>query len=186
MVRLAGVEPACIQLLFQRFRKPRRYSPMNKCLVCQKQTSNPKFCSRSCAGKLNNSLFPKREKKTFCVNCKGPAPSGRKYCRNCWSIVRSERSISFKTKQQAMTSDTQRYRKIRAHARKSATDFGLLNECAICRYTHHVETCHLVPIQAWPDEALVSEINQKDNLIGLCPNHHWELDHGLLQEIPHC
>jgi hypothetical protein len=24
-------------------------------------------------------------------------------------------------------------------------------------------------------------VNSLDNLVGLCPNHHWEFDHGLLQ-----
>ena len=31
-----------------------------KCSNCGKQTSNPKFCSRSCASTFNNRLFPKR------------------------------------------------------------------------------------------------------------------------------
>jgi hypothetical protein len=32
------------------------------CLTCQKETKNPKFCSQSCAARLNNNLFPKRVK----------------------------------------------------------------------------------------------------------------------------
>jgi predicted restriction endonuclease len=24
-------------------------------------------------------------------------------------------------------------------------------------------------------------VNSLDNLVGLCPNHHWEFDHGLPQ-----
>lgn len=36
---------------------------MNNCAHCQSETNNPKFCSKSCAAKLNNVLFPKREKQ---------------------------------------------------------------------------------------------------------------------------
>lgn len=28
----------------------------------------------------------------------------------------------------------------------------------------------------------MEEINDINNLIGLCPNHHWELDHNLLSD----
>ena len=33
------------------------------CLVCHKETANPKYCSKSCAAKSNNHLFPKRVKQ---------------------------------------------------------------------------------------------------------------------------
>ena len=36
-------------------------------------------------------------------------------------------------------------------------------------------------VSDFDDSALISEINSKDNLIALCPNHHWEYDHGLLK-----
>ena len=29
-------------------------------------------------------------------------------------------------------------------------------------------------------DQLISEINNIDNLIALCPNHHWEFDHSQL------
>lgn len=41
------------------------------CAHCQKQTVNPKFCSRSCAVTHNNSKTPKRKRKqSVCVGCK--------------------------------------------------------------------------------------------------------------------
>jgi hypothetical protein len=40
--------------------------------------------------------------------------------------------------------------------------------------------CHLKGITEFDDSAKLSEINAKENLIGLCPNHHWEYDNGLL------
>ena len=35
---------------------------MTKCLTCNEDTSNPKFCSRSCAAIYNNKLFPKKKR----------------------------------------------------------------------------------------------------------------------------
>ena len=60
MVGIVGLEPTCIQLLFQVGRNHRRYMPMNICFNCQKETINSKFCSRSCANSYNNKLKPKR------------------------------------------------------------------------------------------------------------------------------
>lgn len=31
------------------------------------------------------------------------------------------------------------------------------------------------------DEALVKEINDIENLVPLCPNHHWEFDNKILK-----
>jgi len=31
------------------------------------------------------------------------------------------------------------------------------------------------------DDTLIKDINNTDNLVGLCPNHHWELDNGYLR-----
>jgi hypothetical protein len=53
--------------------------------------------------------------------------------------------------------------------------------CKACGYSHHVQICHIREIKDFPDSALISEINAITNLAALCPNHHWELDHGILK-----
>ena len=53
-------------------------------------------------------------------------------------------------------------------------------KCAICGYDKHVEVAHIKSVSSFTDESLISEINSIDNLIGLCPNHHWEYDKGIL------
>lgn len=50
--------------------------------------------------------------------------------------------------------------------------------CLACGYTLHVNICHVKDIKDFDDDALMSEINHPDNLISLCPTHHWEFDHG--------
>lgn len=52
--------------------------------------------------------------------------------------------------------------------------------CAVCGYTKHVELAHKRALQDFPDDALLSEVNARGNVIQLCPNCHWELDHGFL------
>ena len=55
--------------------------------------------------------------------------------------------------------------------------------CIACGYSKHVEVCHIRAVADFSGTALLEEINQDTNLVGLCPNHHWEFDHGLL-ELP--
>jgi predicted restriction endonuclease len=71
-------------------------------------------------------------------------------------------------------------RDITGSARIIAKKYGLLNQCAVCSYSLHVDTCHRKAINSFPDNALIQEINNAKNLIGLCKNHHWEFDHGYL------
>lgn len=54
-------------------------------------------------------------------------------------------------------------------------------KCEICGYTNHVEVAHIKPVSEFPKTATIKEINSLDNLIGLCPNHHWEYDNGILK-----
>lgn len=48
------------------------------CLQCGKETSNPKFCSSSCAAKYNKNRILKNKK--FCLNCGKEIQNQRKYC----------------------------------------------------------------------------------------------------------
>ena len=53
--------------------------------------------------------------------------------------------------------------------------------CSICGYDKHSEIAHIKPVSSFDDNALIKDINNPDNLIALCPNHHWEYDNGLLE-----
>ena len=50
--------------------------------------------------------------------------------------------------------------------------------CDICGYNKHIQVCHIMSVSSFSDDSLITEINAKENLIGLCPNHHWEYDNG--------
>lgn len=45
-----------------------------------------------------------------------------------------------------------------------------------------MELCHIISQFEFPLNASIEEINNPDNLITLCPNHHKELDLGLLPD----
>lgn len=49
-------------------------------------------------------------------------------------------------------------------------------ECVICGYDKHYEVAHIKAVSIFDDDVLISEINNEENLIALCPNHHWEYD----------
>lgn len=58
--------------------------------------------------------------------------------------------------------------------------------CQICGYSFYTELCHIKPIQSFVEYATLGDVNSPDNIAVLCPNHHKELDKGLLtpNQIP--
>ena len=58
----------------------KRNRVLHPCIVCNTETSNPKFCSRSCSATHNNSASPKRNKIfKICHTC-GSEHNRTKYC----------------------------------------------------------------------------------------------------------
>lgn len=53
-------------------------------------------------------------------------------------------------------------------------------KCIICGYNKHIEIAHIKAVSEFSDDTPITEINNSNNLIPLCPNHHWEYDNGLL------
>lgn len=68
---------------------------------------------------------------------------------------------------------------IRWRARKSVSE-ELSNGCSICGYSKHVEVCHIKPVKDFTKNTRLSEVNDRNNLIILCPNCHWEFDNGFI------
>lgn len=54
------------------------------CINCNFETSNPKFCSRSCSASFNNKKYPKRSPENFCKICNSSISTARTYCDLCW------------------------------------------------------------------------------------------------------
>lgn len=158
---------------------------MNKCVSCQKETSNPKFCSRNCAAKLNNVKFPKRKLEGNCKICNSPIKSNRSYCKDCFiqhdpnpPVYNTDILISELTGKRKYQKNSQ----IRNYARKLYLSLKLPMECKVCKYSKHVEICHIIPINKFDQNSRLSEVNHTTNLVALCPTHHWEFDNSLIDK----
>lgn len=134
-------------------------------------------------------------KQRLCLTCGvslGSNIGGKKihrlYCSpRCWP---QRKLTDFKSKaelrayydERLPSHSWQAYRvRIVSHARQVFAKSGLPRECAVCNYAHHVQICHIRSVSDFPESATIAEINAIGNLIPLCPNHHWEFDHKLLQ-----
>ena len=56
----------------------------------------------------------------------------------------------------------------------------LSSSCEACGYSKHINLCHIKSISEYPDTATLGEVNDINNVIVLCPNHHWEFDNAHL------
>ncbi|MFZ8310550.1 HNH endonuclease [Staphylococcus aureus] len=54
----------------------------------------------------------------------------------------------------------------------------------MCGYAKHYEVCHIKAINQFDSNTRLSEVNDINNLVALCRNCHWELDHGLISISP--
>lgn len=70
---------------------------------------------------------------------------------------------------------------IRRYAQNAYLESGNELKCAVCGYDKHVEIAHIKAVSEFSDDTTIKEINSIDNLIALCPNHHWEYDNGVLK-----
>ena len=157
------------------------------CVNCGTPTGNPKFCSKSCAAQVNNSLHPKRKiNLPACKHCGATIASRRTVCDSCNPKNKDWAKITLSDLQ-----DRAKYQisaQIRDIARRIFFQQGPSSKaCFACGYSKHVEVCHRKAINSFEPHATIAEVNDPKNLVGLCPNCHWEFDHGLLalQECPY-
>ncbi len=154
---------------------------MIKCLMCEKQTFNPKFCSRSCAASYNNKKVSKRKPEHKCIDCGKSITANRARCMEHYLIWVKEREVKDMTLKEAIYEKHHKssaFALVRTRARAYAKKLGF-KECSKCGYDKHIEIAHIKPISSFSDEVMISVINAKENLMALCPNCHWEYDHNL-------
>ena len=143
------------------------------------------FCSRSCAASHNNKKFPKVERKIrYCKHCKAIIDRGKTVCQACIDLktVDWNKVTLGELRQKRLA---QKNSVIRTLARKAYLDHYGHHSCLYCGYDKYIEVAHIKPIFTHSLNTTIGEINQLDNLIGLCRNCHWELDHDhlTLEEI---
>lgn len=148
------------------------------CSHCQRTTTNDLYCSRSCANKAK----PRRKPQGTCSTCQAPISSSRSYCPACFKEkFRIDYSVlTLRECKKAYGSRNGYHSVVRRHARSIAEEHQMLHACAICGYSLYVEACHITPVSDFEEGTVLNVVNDPFNLIGLCRNHHWELDHGHL------
>jgi hypothetical protein len=168
-----------------------------KCLQCDDSfersqgrinRGETKFCSSSCSATYNNSnakpgrkFGPDRITFTYCKmkDC-GILISNSYYCETHRPLKIKEKTIGeLENKNQRKAN---RFSSIRDNARVVAKKNGISNECLLCGYNKIVQVCHIKSLSSFPIDTKISEVNSLENLVCLCPNHHWEMDHSVLSE----
>jgi hypothetical protein len=161
-----------------------------KCINCEKETSNPKFCSKSCSAVYNNSKFPKRKTTRTCNidGCDKKVFSYRStLCRNHYyerndRLDAKNKTLGFYKEKLSVSGKHKswQFSHVRLLCRSWLKHLAKL-PCHNCGYDKHVELCHIKPLSSFPDTALLSEVNSEKNVIQLCRNCHWEFDKGILK-----
>lgn len=163
----------------------------NKCLHCNKETTNLKFCSHSCSAKETNKI-PKRKLSKKCSNCDNIVRNYRStLCEH--HFQKEQKNKTEYIKNLSIGDYTQRDCLKKLHASSQFAHIRGLNRswnkhlielpCYVCGYSKHVELAHIKPISSFPTTAKLVEVNSPNNVIQLCPNCHWEFDNGLLDLV---
>lgn len=149
---------------------------MNHCQICNKETLNPKFCSRNCSAINSNKIHPKRKKTKTCKTCNILISSSRTYCSPKCYPKRNRKTLPG-------------YSKIKKYRHKIKLESVKYKggSCKICNYSiciNALEFHHLDPnekdfsfsqgIKSW--ERVKIEL---DKCVLLCANCHREVHAGL-------
>ena len=144
------------------------------------------FCSSSCAAKHNNPLKQKANgkyvlKEKVCLNCtKTYTKDGRDARQTCSMFCYMELGMKQRLMKDVIKrNDANKYDTVRKNARTYSKHF-YPSQCMICSYDKHYEVCHVKDLKDFTREETLYEVNNKTNLIHLCPNCHWEFDHNQL------
>jgi len=137
------------------------------------------YCCKSCAGQHSNKI---RNKTTYlqpqgkCKICSTPVQSYKTYCSKC----KTKKFPNDPTLKEAIYTrhhKSSAFALVRSRARAIAKSLGW-KSCSNCGYDKHVEIDHIKPICEFDESTKLSIINDPSNLRPLCPNCHWEFNHG--------
>ena len=147
------------------------------------------FCGHSCASIFSNKLrsgyeHSRRLTEYRCTKCDVLLATGwnahvknkqRKTCVTCNSNYLDWNTTTLADMKENCTSGSF-HGKIRC---KSRTVYKKSNKpkcCAVCGYDKHYDVCHIKALKDFSLDATLAEVNHIDNLVAMCPNHHWEHD----------
>lgn len=159
-----------------------------QCLNCKKlfyknnnqiKKSVNHFCTRSCSVKFNNAKTPKRKQEGFCKECGSTIRTSQTYCKHCKIKLKYDPTL-FEL-QNTDSFKCNKFTCVRDRSRRIIHNLNI-KSCCLCGYNKHIEVSHIKPIRDFDLSTKVSVVNHITNLAPLCPNCHWEFDHGLIDE----
>jgi|688.fasta_scaffold347514_1 hypothetical protein len=151
-----------------------------KCSCCNKEFNKQKceviksknnYCSRSCAAKINNRLFKKRNKKVrHCRNCKIEIiGKGKLYCSiKCQNVFQSE--IKIKSWQLGMDDGYETNGTVRRYIKKFLLE-KRGQKCEECGWNKINPNTNKCPLEIHHRDGNYKN-NIEENLQILCPNCH--------------
>jgi len=105
-------------------------------------------------------------------------------CKSLGLTITLQKSPFLNKTKEELLEDRKNYQSYRTAIRKLAEKRYYENnkehKCIVCGYDKHIEIAHIKAVSDFNNDATIDEIDDADNLIGLCPNHHWEYDNGIL------
>lgn len=153
----------------------------------EKKRYNQKYCSKECQHQYATTTWCRANMKT-CV-CGTKIKHTSEKCKSCQTGHTQVQKKTLGDCKQMLSVKGKHSSWAMAHLRgynrswnKELLSFG----CQVCGYKKHVELAHIKPVSSFEDEVLLTTINDPNNLLVLCPNHHWEFDNHCLEllEIP--
>ena len=156
--------------------------------------SRRRFCSKSCARRRGNAST------AICRNCgkeferpmseKLGRHVRRRLCDPCWDMNKGIKGHAREyTVEELLRYYKGNHRLLQARIRMNAIlvrKRDKVTECEVpdCNYSKHVQVCHIRAVASFSGSTMLGEINARENIVYLCPNHHWEFDHGQLCFAP--
>jgi hypothetical protein len=148
-----------------------KYCKMCSCVILVKNSEKVSevrkktFCNKTCSASYNNTKRPTKVK---------PVKGETKVVFDfLLGLTKNELFGKAKNWQSARTC-------IRKHAAFIYNKYAGTKCCINCGYHKHIEICHITAVSKFLGNSLITDINSIENLIGLCPNCHWEFDNNLL------
>jgi len=132
------------------------------------------FCSMSCSGIYNNRIRNLNKPKKIKSIVKKELINSKTFFAANYS--KEYLFSSSKNWQSARTT-------IRKHAALVFKESKVEKKCFFCGYDKTIEIAHIKSVSSFTKDSLIRDINSPNNIIALCPNHHWEFDHGLIKLI---
>ena len=162
-------------IIEKRQARERYYSNPNYCIYCKKvielregtriqDIRKKKYCNHSCSSNYNAKL------KGFTLKSER-IPKVRAY------VYGVDESVTIGS---LYGKGASKYALVRSKARSKMNFYKVEKKCTVCGYTTHVEIHHKKPLNTYPDDTPLSVVNDLENLVYLCPTHHWEFDKGLI------